>query len=178
MMVFTLKADTGTVMATAESVDEMRSQRAKRARAKQYQAAGAPPRGKVRGGICPQPSDTAGSYEVHSTDSLMRTRHEPKQSGRSSGAAVGVPRCGDHPMMEPRKGERTSRTATVARMVTAPDNSTESVHSPRPSQRPVMDNGQAMSWDQRKPRPAMRVSVPNTSVTSECGDRTGMEYTI
>ncbi|CAN7999254.1 unnamed protein product [Ixodes pacificus] len=178
LMVFTPKAGTGTVMATAESVDKARSQRAKGARAKQYPAVGAPPRGKVVGGICPQPSDTAGSHPVHSTDSLNRTRHEPKQSGRSSGAAIGAPRCGDHTVMEARMGERTWRTATVARMVTAPDNLAESVRSPRSDQRTVMDDGQTMSWDQRKPRPAMRVRVPNTSVTPECGDRTGMEHTV
>lgn len=178
LMVFTPKAGAGTLMATAESVDEAGSQRAKGARAKQYHAAGAPPQGKVAGGIGSQPSDTAGSRKVHSTDSLKRTRHEPRQSGWSSGAAVGAPRCGDHPMMEPRTGERTSATATVARMVTAPDNSTESAHSPRSGQGPLMDNGQTMSRDQRKPRPAMRVRVPNTSVTPECGDRTEMEYTF
>lgn len=178
LMVFTPKAGAGPLMATAESVDEAGSQRAKGARAKQYHAAGAPPQGIVAGGIGSQPSDTAGSRKVHSTDSLKRTRHEPRQSGWSSGAAVGAPRCGDHPMMEPRTGERTSATATVARMVTAPDNLTESAHSPRSGQGPLMDNGQTMSRDQRKPRPAMRVRVPNTSVTPECGDRTGMEYTF
>lgn len=114
IMVFTPKAGTGTVMATAESVDKARSQRHKGARATQHHAVGAPPQRIVVESICPQPSETAGNHPVHSTDSRNRTRHDPRQSGQLSGPAVGTSKCADHKMMRTTEG-RAPRQQTLRR---------------------------------------------------------------
>lgn len=147
MMVFTPKTGAGSMMADAKSVDVVGSQRAEAARAKQYHAEGAPPRGQVAGGICPKLAHPAGNPPVHSTDSLKRTRHKPRQWRRSSGVAVGTPKCGDRTMMENRRRKHTPEAGTRAMM------------------------GKATKHD-----PKRCVESPEVAVgTPTCGERTMME---
>ncbi|CAN8012206.1 unnamed protein product, partial [Ixodes pacificus] len=93
-MVFTPKAGTGSMMTNAESVDKARSQCTKGARATQYHAVGAPPRGKVVGGICPQPSKTAGNYPAHDPTLVVSVRE---------GASMTELRRGGRPVVSVRE---------------------------------------------------------------------------